>query len=164
MTFWQLDKTQQMCYGACKEQSLWSHDTVNINTGHGPVSKDFPRGLPNFCSWFVMWCNIPQALIWTGPNDMHFLFFEVWNDSNEITMWSQNSEAKHHSLKPTCYQNQIQICHFPVTSSWNPKFRPKKKVDFLQFLDMRTCGLFPHSGFNHDLKTDMSSFYSLGCW
>ena len=117
MTVSQLEKTQQMCYEACKEQSLWSHDfPVNINTGHGPVSKDFPKVVPNFCPLICDVVKHPQALIWTGPNDMHFLFFEVWIDSNESTMWSQKSEAKHHNLIPTSYQNQIQICHIQLES------------------------------------------------
>lgn len=120
-----------------------------------------------FAPWFVMWWNIPQALIWTGPNDMHFLFFEVWIDSNESTMWSQKSEAKHHNLNPTSYQNQIQICHIQLESKVSAKKRRSisckisEDLDF-DFLDMNTCGLFPHSGFNHDLKKDMSCFFRLG--
>lgn len=156
-------------------RSLWGTKSLEpwFSSKHQHVTAQFLRISQRFCRifapWFVMWWNISQALIWTGPNDMHFLFFEVWIDSNESTLWSQKSEAKHHNLNPTRCQHQIQICHIQLESQVSTKKRRSisckisEDLDF-DFLDLKTTGLFPHSGFNHDLKKDMSCFFRLGCW
>ncbi len=114
------------------------------------VTAQWLRIFQGFCPIFCpLTCDVVQH---SSSFDLNwaewyaFSIFEVWIDSNEITMWSQNSEAKHHNLNPTCYHNKIKICHFPaVTSSWTSKVLAEKEgFDVLQDLGGSGFWFFGH--------------------
>ena len=169
MTVWQLDKTQQM-YEACKERSLWSHDfPVNINTGHGPVavSKDFPKVLQNFCPLICDVVKHPSSFDlnwaeWYAFSIFWSLNWFKWKHHVITKKWSKTSQFEPNFLP----ESDSNLSHPAGIQSFGKKRRSisckiSEDLDF-DFLDMKTCGLFPHSGFNHDLKKDMSCFFRLG--